>query len=138
MLITLDTSHFEMSPLNDVAERNIAGMVITLDTSHFERSRLNDFAEKNILPMSFTLDTSHFERSPLNDVVYEKTRPMSATPDTSHSPMAPFELVEQSPLGDSLRHASTTLLSWTLDCGKNAGFAGGELKKKAWQYEGQG
>ena len=44
MVVTLDTSHLEMSPLNDLAERNISGMLVTLDTSHFERSLLNDFA----------------------------------------------------------------------------------------------
>ena len=43
-------------------------MLATLDTSHFERSRVNDLAERNIELMSFTLDTSHFEISPLNDV----------------------------------------------------------------------
>ena len=44
MWVTFDTSHFERSPLNDVAAVNIAGMLVTLDTSHFERSALNDDA----------------------------------------------------------------------------------------------
>ena len=41
MVLTLDTSHFEMSPLNDVALANMVFMVLTLDTSHFEMSPLN-------------------------------------------------------------------------------------------------
>merc|ERR1712183_813536 len=38
MLITLDTSHLEMSPLNDGAWSNIQTMLATLDTSHLEMS----------------------------------------------------------------------------------------------------
>ena len=121
MLPTLDTSHFEMSPLNDVTQRNIAGMFLTLDTSHFERSRLNDFAARNILLMSFTLDTSHFERSALmsHKRTYGSCRRRLIRP--SHSPIGRCGLLEQSPFGDSLRHAPTALLSCTLDCGTNAG-----------------
>jgi len=44
MLVTLDTSHFERSPLNDFADWNMPSMVVTLDTSHLERSPLNDDA----------------------------------------------------------------------------------------------
>ena len=45
MVVTLDTSHLEMSPLKDDASQNICTMFVTLDTSHFERSVLNDDAE---------------------------------------------------------------------------------------------
>ena len=45
MLVTLDTSQLEMSPLNDDAEMNMPNMVFTLDTSHLEMSILNDDAE---------------------------------------------------------------------------------------------
>ena len=45
MLITLDTSHLEMSPLNDDAEANMPNMLVTLDTSHLEMSPLNDDAK---------------------------------------------------------------------------------------------
>ena len=45
MLVTLDTSHLEMSQLNDVAEANMPSMLVTLDTSQLERSPLNDDAE---------------------------------------------------------------------------------------------
>ena len=38
---SLDTSHFEISPPNDVAPQNISSMSVTLDTSHFEMSPLN-------------------------------------------------------------------------------------------------
>ena len=41
-------------------------MLLTLDTSHFEMSRLNEAALANIPFMVFTLDTSHFEMSPLS------------------------------------------------------------------------
>ena len=34
MLVTLDTSHFEMSPLNDFAEANMSNMSATPETSH--------------------------------------------------------------------------------------------------------
>ena len=44
MLVTLDTSHLEMSLLNDDAEANMSSMLITLDTSHFDRSQLNNDA----------------------------------------------------------------------------------------------
>ena len=66
MVITLDTSHAEMSPLNDVAEWNMMRMLVTLDTSHLEMSQLNASAWKNISSMSVTLDTSHLETSPVN------------------------------------------------------------------------
>ena len=44
MLPTLDTSHLEMSPLNDDAEWNMYVIVVTLDTSHLEMSPTNLFA----------------------------------------------------------------------------------------------
>ena len=48
-------------------------------------------------------------------------RLMSVTRDTSHVPIGPCRPFKHLPFGDSLRHASTALLSWTLDRGKNAG-----------------
>ena len=64
-----------MSPLNDEAHRNMPGMVVTLDTSHLEISPLKSFALENRLLMSVTRDTSHspmgpcrpVERSPFGD-----------------------------------------------------------------------
>ena len=44
MVVTLDTSHLEMSPLHANAPKNMYRMVITLDTSHVEMSPLNDDA----------------------------------------------------------------------------------------------
>ena len=64
MLLTLDTSHFEMSVLNDLESWNILGMLVTFDTSHFEMSLLNDVAPWNIPDMYRTFDTSHCEMSP--------------------------------------------------------------------------
>ena len=84
MLVTLDTSHFEMSPLNDVAPKNMALILATRDTSHSEMSPANDSALKNILDISFTLDTSHFEISELNDVEKANIKRMSVTLATSH------------------------------------------------------
>ena len=44
ILVTLDTSHLEMSPLNDDAYANIFFMLVTFDTSHLEMSPLKDDA----------------------------------------------------------------------------------------------
>ena len=117
--VTLDTSHFEMSPLKDVSE-NMPVISVTLDTSHFEMSLLNDVARVNIKVMSATLDTSHFERSPMNDVARVNIKVMPMTLDTSHSAIDPCGPLEQSPSGDSSRHALTASLSSSLDCGENA------------------
>ena len=45
MAIALDTSHLEMSPLNDDAELNMPPKLVTLDTSHLDMSLLKDDAE---------------------------------------------------------------------------------------------
>ena len=45
MLVTLDTPHWDRSPLNTRACMNMLFMLVTLDTSHLERSPLNDAAE---------------------------------------------------------------------------------------------
>ena len=104
MVVTLDTSHLEMSPLNDDASWNMAHMEITLDTSHLEMSPLNDAAERNTPSMLITLDTSHLERSLLNDVAQWNMVHMVVTLDTSH--------LEMSPLNDDAsnsRHISNKL-----------------------------
>ena len=44
---------------------------------------------------------------------------MSMTRDTSHSSIGPLGPCKQLPVGDSLMHVSTALLSCTLDCGEN-------------------
>ena len=67
MSTTFDTSHREISLLNDFAFLNILKMLTRRDTSHAEISALNDRAWKNMRLMSCTFDTSHFERSLLND-----------------------------------------------------------------------
>ena len=41
MSVTLDTSHSEISPLNDEVEENMPSMSVTLDTSHLDMSLLN-------------------------------------------------------------------------------------------------
>ena len=46
---------------------------------------------------------------------------ISVARDTSHVPIDPCEPFIHWPFGESLRHASTALLSCTLDCGENAG-----------------
>ena len=52
--------------VNDDAPKNMMFMVVTLDTSHLEMSLLNDDAELNMACILVTLDTSHEEISPLN------------------------------------------------------------------------
>ena len=46
---------------------------------------------------------------------------MSVTRDTSHSPISPCGLLEQSPSGDSFRHAARVFLSSVVDPGENVG-----------------
>ena len=63
IVFTLDTSHLEMSPLNDDASQNMLAMVVTLDTSHLEMSPVNLSASGttsslNKLLISVTADTS--------------------------------------------------------------------------------
>ena len=53
--------------VKDDAPANICFMLVTLDTSHFERSPLNDDAKANMVSILITPETSHFERSPSND-----------------------------------------------------------------------
>ena len=57
--------------VNDCAFMNMAPMSLTLDTSHVEISQLNNFAPKNMLFMVVTLDTSQLEMSPSNDFAVE-------------------------------------------------------------------
>ena len=45
---------------------------------------------------------------------------MSETLDAFHSRIGPCVALEQSPVGDTSRHASTALLSSALDFGENA------------------
>ena len=70
--------------------------------------------------MSVTRDTSHLEILLLNCVAPMKRSLISATLDTSHSLIGPRASREQSPLCDSLRHASMALLSFAFDGGENA------------------
>ena len=49
---------------------------------------------------------------------------MSVIRDTSHVSIAPCGLLKHSPFGDNLRHVSTALLSWSLECGENARVGG--------------
>ena len=103
-------------------------ILITFDTSHFEMSPLKDVALLNMLFVVVTLDTSHFEMSPINRVAYEKRVFMLPMLDTSHSAIGPCGPLGQSPVKDNSRHASTALLSSDLDglfcsyldCGENA------------------
>ena len=113
---TRDTSHFEISPLNFCAPKNMADMFFTLDTLHFEMSWLNNFAFENMLFMYLVLETSHFEMSPAKFVIANAWL-ISIILDTSHLPMGPCGR-----LGESLRHASIPVLSSELDCGENAVF----------------
>ena len=123
ILVTLDTSHLEMSPLNDDALANMDHVLATLDTSHFEMSPLNDDADPHMDRMLVTLDTSHFERSPLNlfapgtRLLFASTNKLciSATAETSHDPIGPCGPLEQSV--DSFRHSTMAAWNSSLDFG---------------------
>ena len=120
MLVTLDTSHLEISPLNDDALENMDRMVVTLDTSHLETSPLNDAAEAKIDSMLVTLDTSHLEMSPLILFAPGITSllnnwPILVTADTSQDPIGPCEPLKQSV--DSCRHSLMADWSSALDSG---------------------
>jgi len=108
--VTLETSHLEMSLLNDDAPQNILDILVTLDTSHLEMSPLNDSAPINIPDILVTLDTSHFERSPLKPATLtNRLLRMSVTRDTSHSAIGPCAPLEQSPSAENPRHAVTAI-----------------------------
>ena len=120
MLVTLNTSQLDMSPLNAVAQLNIPVMSVTLDTSQSERAPLNDVACMNMRNILVTLDTSHFDISPLKECALANIPLMLVTLDTSHSAIGPCGPLKQSPLaGDNLRHMSTAPLSSTAN--ENAG-----------------
>ena len=117
---TLDTSQFEMSPLNACAPMNMPFISITLDTSHFEMSPLNNSVPVNMLLMSPTLATSHFEISPSKSVI-ANVRLMSVILDTYHSPIGPSTPTERSHLLDSSRHESMAFLSSDFDSKADGG-----------------
>ena len=90
-------------------------MLVTLDTSHFDRSPLNATAPENIWDIVVALDRSHFETSPLNEVAPQNIPDMSVVLDTSHDPIGPFGPRAQSPTGEIVMHASTAVLSSARD-----------------------
>ena len=98
MLVTLDTSHFEMSASNDAALLNMECISVTLDTSHLERSPLNLFAAE----MGLCFEWNNHSL-------------MSVTPETSHDPIGPCGLSEQSE--DSFRHSPRAAWNSDLDFG---------------------
>ena len=112
MIVTLNTSRFEMSLLNDEAPGNMPYMsfardtshlleevhverfhtctleheyiLLTFDTFHFDMSLSNIVTYRKMECMIVTLDTSHFEMSLLNDDAPGNMSYMSFTRDTSH------------------------------------------------------
>ena len=92
-------------------------MSVTLDTSHFERSPLNKKAPENMFDIVVTRETSHLERSPLNDIAPENKLFMSVTLETSHEPIGPCGPFSQRLKCILLVHASTALLTSARDCG---------------------
>ena len=87
ILFAFDTSHVEISPLNDDAAANMNAILVTLNTSHLERSPLNDNAEENIFLISVTADTSQDPIGPCGP--WEQSLGESFT----HSAMAPCSSV---------------------------------------------
>ena len=104
--------------LNDDAFKNIESMLTTLETSHLDISPLNNSFLVNMKLISVTLDTSHFERSPLKEFAPANKWFMSATLDTSHSAIGPCGPLEQSQ--HNLRHASTAFCSAPAGVGERA------------------
>merc|ERR1719201_1453892 len=123
MSVTLDTSHLEMSPLNDDALKNISPMLVTLDTSQLEMSPSKDDAGLNIRNISVTLDTSQLDMSPLNSLALlmrfiflsMNSAVMSVTPETSQDPIRPWGPFLQE--RDRSRHSAMAAWSSALDCG---------------------
>ena len=66
MLVTLNTSHFEISTLNTFAFENVSLISKTRETSHFAISHTNVVVPENILSMFVTRERFHFEMSALN------------------------------------------------------------------------
>ena len=100
-------------------------MLVTLDTSHVEMSPSNDDAELNMSSMLDTLDTSHLEMSPLNDIALAKNALMSVTTNTSQDPIGPCGPLSQSV--DSCRHSLMAAWRSALDFGAHPviGYFGG-------------
>ena len=96
ILVTLDTSQLEMSPLNDFAAVNMRRMLVTLDTSHSEMSPLN-------VDISGTCHAS-------NKLI------ILVTAETSQAPIRPCGLLKQS-VGVSLTHCTMAALTSALDVG---------------------
>ena len=90
-------------------------MSVTLETSHFDRSRLNDLAFVNMKLMSVTLETSHLDVSSLKSIASANMPLISITRDTSHSVIGPSGSFGQSPFADDFRHAVTAPSSSALD-----------------------
>ena len=75
--------------LKDFAFRNMFFMVVTLETCHFEMSRLNDVAPWNIPDIYRTLDTSHraIETSHFGSCLTQlSTARLSSAVDRSENP----------------------------------------------------
>ena len=59
MSVTLDTSQLSSLPLKNVADAKVRSMVVTLETSHPEISASNDAALSNTFAKLVTALTSH-------------------------------------------------------------------------------
>ena len=119
----LDLTHDSLQRiwLNDRAFVNMKFISVTLDTFHFDMSTLKDVAPKNVVCMLVTRDTSQFDMSALKETAFENIVLVSVTRDTSHSLTGPCSPLEQSPSGDSWRQSSTALLRSSFAFGEKAG-----------------
>ena len=98
-------THLDRSWLKEAARANVDHIVVTFDTSHLDKSLLNLDACENIFTMLVTLDTSHLVKSWLNWAAFANMLTMSVTADTSQFKIGPYGPLEQSPIGDALRHS---------------------------------
>ncbi len=90
MLVTLETSHSEMSWSKADANLNISCMLVTLETSHKEMFWLNAIAEMNIPYMLVTFETSHAEMLELKVPLDLNKSSINVTPETSQLLMSPY------------------------------------------------
>ena len=91
ILVTLEVSKFETSPLKEVASSNIELMSVTLEVSKFDKSLLNKLAPLNIDRILVTLDVFH-NKSPLKELALKNIVLVLATLDVFHPLMSSLKV----------------------------------------------
>ena len=120
-----------------VAPLNMLLMSVTFETSHFEMSMLNDAALLNMLAVVVTFATFQPEMSALNDAAPWNKPLISSTSDVSHFPIGPCLCQKQSPYFDSFRHSAIAVASTALDVGLNTAEFSFSVNVKEWMLCGR-